>query len=283
MNWYKKYKTSGYSSELGYLKNYLKQGFNPEDYSHKIKDYLETLDPEEVYLEEGWEDLESYDILDNWLKSATQEDKNNFERYIAYNYDGWSSYDEPAYTVLNFRKLAKPQWLVHFTEDAQSIKNNGFIYGHEEFTGLHLTTYKSDKARKSEPGYNFAFQTGSRDARGAERQDKYGKECVVFYGAAVQVDHSGDEETQMIFWGPAINKDMIFVMVKTSEGEWCVPSYVKDCVVKGNFEDCCTWVENNYRTLQQIEQKSRNIMREKDMQRKKRLEKENLTFNMSKN
>jgi hypothetical protein len=279
MNWYQKFKTSGYSSELGYLKNYLKHGFDPYDFAYELKEYLETFDPDEVHLPEGWENEEGYDIIEDWMKIATPKDIEKFEEYVGHNTADRDQYDQPAYTALDFTRLAKPQWLVHFTNDAQSIKNKGFVYGHEDFIGLHLTTYKTEKARFRNPGYNFAFEMGDRNARSASRSGKYGKECVVFWGAAVEAWHSGDEESQMIFWGPAINKDMIFVLVTDpNTGDWCVPSEVKDCVMKGGFEDCCTWIENNYRMLQQIAQKRKNYHRERDIQRKKRLEKENLAY-----
>lgn len=103
-----------------------------------------------------------------------------------------------AFFTLNGQQLLKPStWLVHYTDDAIGIATRGFKFGEPDVTKLGLTRYKSQRFRKDSPGYNFAYQLPT-DER------KYGDECVVFQSAGVGVYHSGDEEDQVVFWGPGI-------------------------------------------------------------------------------
>ena len=153
-----------------------------------------------------------------------------------------------------FEGVVKPTWLIHFTDDPDGIAMNGFKYGHEEFRGLHLTTYKGDRMKF--PGYNFYFDTDNeRDYRSTARQGKYGKHAVVFWGSGVEAWHSGDEERQVVFWGPSVRKDMIFP-VKNDYGDWTVFGWNDRELYKSeSIEDAVNWIINNYRMLQSIRDK----------------------------
>jgi len=252
-NWYEKHKTSSYSNEIAYLRNYLRSGFDPYDFVYKIKDFLEQYDA----MKPEWEDLEDDEIFEKWIEIATDNDKKLFEEYIDRHPDK-DSFSQPAYNNMSFEELKKPQWLVHFTDDPKSIQLQGFLYGHEDFEGLHLTTWKRNRTKT--PGYNFALELGSRNTSNIARKAKYGKHCVIFWGAAVKAYHYGDEENQMIFWGPSIRTDMIFAMFGDRD-EWRVPSSERDSVKTGEFEECANWITENYRMLQQIEDKSNRYVK----------------------
>lgn len=245
MDWYKK---ATYSTELATLRDRLKDGFDPYDFSYLIIDYLEASDE----MKEEWLKLEDYEVLEEWLKVATPKDKSSFQDYVA-NKMGPDPYGEPPYMHMDYKTLTKPDWLVHFTDDARDIEINGFRFGHPDMEGIHLTTYKRN--RKKEPGYNFAFEVGSRNSKNVASDKKYGKQAVVFWGAGVEVFHFGDEERQIIVWGPSVNKSLIFAMYSDGH-EWYVPGSNRDIIVLGDFEKVSTWITENYKMLIDIKNKS---------------------------
>lgn len=256
MNWYQTHR-----KHLEYLDQYLKGGFDPYDYDFEAAEFVE-----ENYIEfyNNLQDLgytEPYEIGEAWVGQATEEQLKEFENYII-DKSGTGNYrmetDEPAYVHLSSCGLTDEGWFVHFTSDAWKIVKDGFSFGHDDYRGLGLTTWKSEKYRKESPGYNFAFELGSRDSEIASRAGKYGKEAVIFYGKGLKCHHSGDEEYQIIVWGPSIRKDMIFEVSHGDSG-WYVP------LANGrevNLDDptitnAGNWVAQNYNMIRQIEQKSR--------------------------
>ncbi len=262
MNWYLKYKFSGYNTELAYLRDHFKSGFDPFDFSHKIRNFLEK----NYEMREEWEELEDYEIIEEWNGVASEEDKEAFEEYVTN--ESYDNYFTPAYLHMNFERVVSPGWLVHFTDDPFGIKNNGFIYGHPPeygYEGLAYTTWKTK--RHTEPGFNFAFQIGTRDANFAARNGKYGNHCIVFLAAGVKCYHYGDEESQILFWGPAVKKDMIFPVYNGDEG-YCVQTSNREfCFEK--FEDACDWITQNYRMIQNINDKDKRRYIEQRKKQKK--------------
>jgi len=247
--WYGIYKESSYSNEIGFLNRYLKEGFDPYDYLYELKEYLE---------ENGVEfpdDSEYYEVSPEWIEKASKDDLEQFKNWIQ-NKPTSDAADSPAYEAMSYNSFVKPTWLVHFTDDPYSIAKEGFQYGHDSTNGLALTTWYTEKARKNGAGYNFAFKVGSRDARICARQNKYGKHAVVFWGAGVEAYHSGDEEDQIIIWGPSVNTNLIFPVLN-EEGSWVVNDWRNDklLVKDDDFDKVSSWVVNNNRMLQQIRNK----------------------------
>lgn len=240
---------ASYSNEIGYLNRYLKEGFDPNDYEFELKTYLENQG------QEFDEDLEYYDIAQEWLEKASKEDLEKFKKWVQ-NRPPSDMTDSPAYEAMSYNSFVKPTWLVHFTDDPYSIAKEGFKYGHEDTHGLALTTWYTNKARKRHAGYNFAFKVGSRDARICARQNKYGKHAVVFWGAGVEAYHSGDEEDQIIIWGPSVNTNLIFPVLN-EEGSWVVNDWRNDklLIKDDDFNKVAEWVVNNNQMLQQIRSK----------------------------
>jgi len=122
---------------------------------------------------------------------------------------------------------------------------------------LALTTHKRN--REKNPGYNFAFEEGSRDAKNVASDGKYGNEAVVFWGDGVKAYHSGDEENQIIFWGPSVDTRMIFpIRIVDGDSDWAV--YHSDRgtpMVQGDFPEITAWVIDNYGMLQNLHGKNK--------------------------
>lgn len=112
----------------------------------------------------------------------------------------------PAYLTMEYREPVRNQWLVHFTSDAHGIAGGGFTRGVDQPNELALTTHLPDEY-KAGPGYNFAYRLEDYLRYGRSRGDswKYGDEAVLFRASGVLVWHYGDEEPQVIFWGPSAN------------------------------------------------------------------------------
>lgn len=249
MNWYKK----SYDSNMAMLRDHLRHGFDPYDYEYELQGFLDSngidFDP--------LPDEEVYETATRWIEQASPKDVEDFKEYVlGMNPNSFIESDEPAYQHLDFKSVIKPGWLVHFTNDAESIRNRGFMYGHDEFRGLGLTTHKTEERRRDHPGFNFAFEIDTRDLSNAARSGKYGKEAVVFWGGGVKAFHYGDEENQIIFWGPSVNRSMIFP-IRREYDNWVVEAENGRTMVESeDFNDVVGWVVQNWRMLQQISDKN---------------------------
>lgn len=137
---------------------------------------------------------ELYDKYSDWLFEKIN---NNTLDIPDWEYPAWSYFD-------NSPQLIKNQWLIHFTDDATSIAEEGFKYGVDEIDKLGLTTQLGDFEKKY-GGYNFSYTLSDfpRYARGGSRSGeyKYGNECVIFRASGIKIYHYGDEEPQVIFYG----------------------------------------------------------------------------------
>ena len=239
---------SGYSTELGYLKDTLTTGIDPYDYLNFYHQYLEETDPELAEQMDPHEASEAvYDLNQQGLDA--------FKSWLGNQNIQGGNYEDPIYHTINWQGYSRPDWNIHFTNEADSIAQNGFQYGHPDTDGLHLTTHKRDENRKKEPGYNFSFPADARDAHKAERDGKYGNEGVVFFGGGADTYHHGDEEKQRLFWGKNVDPRMIFP-IKRDGDSWYVEDATGRTLVEGkNYGNVVNWIKKNYRMLQSIKEK----------------------------
>lgn len=245
MNWYKL--AQAYNREIGYLNQYLQNGYDPYDFTHYVPEYLEETGAEIP------EHEEDYEIGEKWLEKATQQEKDSFIKWVQNTKSVGDDPFAPGYVHLDYSNFVKPTWMVHFTDDPWGIVQKGFIYGHAEYEGLGLTTWMKDEHRKKWPGYNFAFIEGERDARNAAREHKYGKHCVVFWSSGVKTVHYGDQEYQILFWGPAVDKSTIFPLIQDGNGDWaCISPLDRRLFSAERFDDATGWIVNNHQMLANI-------------------------------
>ena len=115
-------------------------------------------------------------------------------------------YNQNGRALFDYKKdiHTNKQWLIHFTNktDAENIAINGFIRGTTEFDNL-LVTHGRDY---DEEGYNFAFIANEATNTDAEYYLGYLNEdsaAVMFQANGVEAYHQGDEQNQVIFWGPS--------------------------------------------------------------------------------
>ncbi len=137
--------------------------------------------------------------------------------------------------------LPRDTWLVHFSDHADQIIHHGFTHGSHDSRNLGLTTYYKHDSKK-DGGYNFAFEATSRYAASGS---KYGRNAVMFQNSGVKAWHNSDEEDQVIFWGPDVNKRDL-VLLRCEYGEWLVVSRDGKTLFKGDFEPVVKWVIANH-------------------------------------
>ena len=260
MNWFKKYKTA-YDNETAYLNKVLENGFDPYDYEYEVASFLDEFDTDFTPTNN---DAEPYEIGEEWINQASKENIKKFEEWIDNRHP--NSVDEsfePPSRHFTGNEIIKPQWLVHFTDDAGSIEQSGFQYGHDDYRGLGLTTYKSEKGRKERPGFNFALELG-RYANFTAAEGNYGKEAVIFWGSGVKTYHSGDQQDQVIFWGPSVNPNMIFPIYKNGEGWYVEMANGREVNLDDpSFENVSDWVTQNWRMMQQTQDKQDRSQRDR--------------------
>ena len=263
-------------SEISQLKNYLKTS-EASDYE-KGKEIIYTasyvLDiftdemikaaeaEDDKYFLELIEGSEWYDIAD-MLNSSSSYDKLKELIYtkIGHNPEGLDilSTDLPTWVYLSSPKIFKNQWLIHFTEDADGIANNGFDHLVTEIDKLGLTTYyriDSSEVERSPEGFGFAYMLGDykkygRGGRGSRNGEwKYGTEAVLFRASGVRAYHGGDEEYQSIFKGDTA-RDIIPI---TQDDGYCVhnKNTGKAIFRSEELEKVVDWVIDNYVQYQSV-------------------------------
>jgi len=158
-------------------------------------------------------------------------------------YPAWSYFDRPT--------LIKNQWLIHFTEDADSISSKGFIYGVDDIDKLGLTTHLSDFEKKY-GGYNFSYllsdfiRYGKTNRSWQTQEYKYGKEAVIFRASGVKLWHHTDEEPQVIFYGKTATN--IIPITSGDDTKYAVHSSKNGEELYGSddMENIVNWIIKNY-------------------------------------
>ena len=118
----------------------------------------------------------------------------------------------PSWCYMDFNRIVKNEWCIHFTKDARNIVKYGFTGGTEDIDHL---AYTDAGQEKPSAGYNFAFLINDRNVD----YNEYGDEAVIFRTSGVEIYHYGDNENQVIFWGPNVKN---FIPIHQENGDWVV-------------------------------------------------------------
>lgn len=264
MNWYK----IAYNEPIGYLNKYLRKGFDPWDYMYLVPSFLDQAeDPlmNELYENQATNKSNLFNeenlfytnpdyFAEKWLSQASSKEIEEFREYVKKRNLDASRSTAPPYESVDYKKFIKPTWLVHFTNDPNSISEEGFTKGWEGIEGLAYTSYYN---RGNNPGYNFAFRADNyRDIKTTARGGKYGKHAVLFLGSGVEATHYGDNEDQVIVWGPSVNTNMIVPIYKLSNGSWGIEREgVRDSyplIQSEDITDVIEWAINNVDMVRRI-------------------------------
>jgi hypothetical protein len=211
-----------------YAGMWVKRSLGEEEFEEQVGEPYDEEDPEQFEKM----DKQSQEDFTEWCLN-----------YLAQHDPG--ELPSTSYFTPDDKLLPRTTWLVHFTDHAREVANNGFTHGTAEADRLGLTTYTKHD-HKQGGGYNFAFIAGTRDAYAAASRGKYGKHCVVFQNSGIKAWHSGDEEHQVIFWGPDVDKRFI-ALILNDGGDFVVTSRTGMSLFRGEFEDAVKWTMAHHR------------------------------------
>jgi len=230
-------------SDVSALKNYLtEEDFRGLEVAEMNREaFFEWLNEEGIETDLDFSDPFSADL------SLIQE--SILKRYLRSNFwrDRIEDVDTPSWDCMTYKGLVKGDWLIHFTEHAHDISQNGFTFGVDELNRLCLTTQLSDRV-KSGGGYNFAFTANYKEKLRPNKYGglKYGSEAVMFRANGIEVWHHNDEEYQVIFKGSTA-RDLIPIW--ESDGLWFAGDYSKGFE---SLEDIVVWIQNNFNQYKRL-------------------------------
>lgn len=229
--------------EVGNLKNYLNMSDDEHDkeilynYCYSIYDFI---------MDDYSDELSEDDLSELNLNHENDDDEANIkilenypdilEKFLKQYKEYASEYNEDAYSTFDYEKDIdiNKDWLIHFTDDPGGIADIGFTSGTYDMQSLAVTGRQKDMGE----GYDFAFladRVGNYEAQyycGSNR-DNWG--AVMFHANAVQAYHYGDEQHQVIFWGPSA-KDII--PIYHGDASYYVSDEYKTSDNFGAIDDC---------------------------------------------
>jgi hypothetical protein len=154
--------------------------------------------------------------------------------------------DAPAWVHMDLQGglLPRQTWLVHFSDHAVAIKREGFQYGVDV---LALDRLAFTRGWRNGPGvgYNFAYLAGGVHAARAAEAGFYGRDAVMFRSSGVSAYHYGDEEVQVVFYGPDVRPEEMVLLVREDEAH-CVVGRGGRRLVCGEFGRVVGWVMDNF-------------------------------------
>ncbi len=229
------------------LKKYLDTDVDPWDFAYLLRDYFR--DTADAHDEDphGIPDGFNEDDPQEWLVTEAGKARTpDFKRWILNVAISDVMEDAHSPSYLHFsdaRYVPSDVWLVHFSDEAPAIAQEGFLYGHADTTTLALTTWFTN--RRAGPGWNFGFVADSHDARRAAYEGKYGRGAVMLRGGGVSAYHQGDEEVQVLFWGPSVTA--VVLLERYSSTDWGVDdTRSHEAASHGRFQDVTRWVTENF-------------------------------------
>lgn len=214
---------------------------------------------------EGVYDISAEEFMKN-SDNIPEDIMNDMEEMAGFEDEEIASGDTRRSFELQGKKaLPNSTWLVHFSDNVSDILEDGFTVGTDEenYNQLGLTTYHVRKG----VGYNFAFKADDRRGiKGAlhhrgSNSPKYGKDCVVFQSSGIDTYHYGDQEHQVIFWGPWVKPKLIYALIN-AEGGWEVADTehgVSQRLVRFEYQDideAIEWVIKNHGQIDAVREKS---------------------------
>lgn len=236
---------------MNYAKGAGDSTYDMEELRYLFRDWMQDSHPE----------LEDLDYMDELEFSDLQDRYGEYFDEFEKRLEGGLYRNEPEVYSSTRRNmdlskqklLPNNTWLIHFSDNARSIARDGFTVGADDITTLGITRH-SNKGYESE-GYNFAFLANSREVENTARSKKYGKHAVMFRGSGVHFYHYGDNENQIVFYGPDVKE---FVLLENDGGDFKVVGnqnhtsrdYLFDPTTTRNSEQsivqCVDWVEKNW-------------------------------------
>jgi len=198
------------------------------------------------------ENEDSYEIAEDLTDRINGGDlkqyREGFIEYIKAYLD--SNYTEqPPFLAMEYIKDIHNGWLIHFSDNADSISDSGFVFGTDEFNNLSYSGCRT--GNKFGQGYNFAYDVNDFEKyyqSSRSSAPKYGKGAVLFRASGIKVWHYGDEEYQVIFNGKTVNS-VVYIRYNDADSDydWCIKNNrTRRIIVQDdNLAKLVKWYINN--------------------------------------
>ena len=201
---------------------------NVSDYDEELSELEDELlgdrdlEYDEEYIERVLDALEKHKLL---------------RKLLDYPYAYAAAEELPAWFIMDFIRVVKNEWCIHFTSDANNIARKGFTGGTPEVEDI---AYTNAGREKHYAGYDFAFliNDSSVDFNG------YGDEAVIFRASGVLLLHYGDEQRQVVFWGPSV-KELIPIKKEEYSSDWVIEGLDGQVFATGKPSELADWATDN--------------------------------------
>ena len=233
---YKYFKWAQTASDVEKVSDIIYQcSYDTKNYINKMARQVEAFEPlkleiikdDEIFYDDDFVEKVANVIVSNGLTDA----------FIYYLEVTGNAYDLPSWLFMDFNRVVKNEWCIHFGADSYNIAREGFTGGTEEIERL---AYTGAGQEKHGAGYDFAFPLGERDVN----DNNYGDEAVIFQTSGVEIYHHGDSQNQVIFWGPYA-KNFIPIRWNSEYGEWIVEGQKGQILKAGKPSDIAYWAVDN--------------------------------------
>ena len=213
-----------------------------EDLAYSCSYYIKRYIKEIYYRYSEFEDLLNDDEFDYEDDSSIQmflnmlEENKLCDHFVSEMGSIADYYELPSWYTMDFNRIVKNEWCIHFGSDSESIAQEGFTGGTPDIDRL---AYTNAGTQKSSAGYDFAFLIDDRSVDYSE----YGDEAVIFRTSGVEVFHYGDNQNQVVFWGPNVKN---FIPIHQDNGDWVVYGQNGQVLVRcGRPSEIALWATEN--------------------------------------
>lgn len=201
------------------------------EYIRKI--YYRYSEFEDLLIDDEF-DYEDESLVEMFLNML--EENKLCDHFISVMQDIVDYYELPSWCIMEFNKVVKNEWCIHFGSDSENIAREGFTGGTEDIEHL---AYTNAGVQKSSAGYDFAFLINDRNVD----YNEYGDEAVIFRTSGVEIFHYGDNQNQVIFWGPNVKS---FIPIHQDNGDWVVYGQNGQVLVRcGRPSEIAIWATEN--------------------------------------
>ena len=188
----------------------------------------------ENLLNDGEFDYEDESLVEMFLNML--EENNLCDHFVSEMQNIVDYYELPSWCTMEFNRIVKNEWCIHFGSDSESIAKEGFTGGTPEIEHL---AYTNAGTQKSSAGYDFAFLINDRSVD----YNGYGDEAVIFRTSGVEIYHYGDNQNQVVFWGPNVKS---FIPIHQDNGDWVVYGQNGQVLVRcGRPSEIALWATEN--------------------------------------
>jgi hypothetical protein len=204
-----------------YIGEYIKKIY------YRYSEFEDLLDDDEF-------DYEDESLIETFVKML--EENNLCDHFITLMQNIVDYYELPSWCTMEFNRVVKNEWCIHFGSDSESIAKEGFTGGTPDIERL---AYTNAGQQKPYAGYNFAFLINDRNVD----YNGYGDEAVIFRTSGVEIYHYGDNQNQVIFWGPNVKS---FIPIHQEDGDWVVYGQNGQVLVRcGKPSEIALWATEN--------------------------------------